>query len=114
MNSREAGTELDPVIHPVSRLRICAALKSAGATEGDGPDREMRFAGLRDLVGLSDATLSKQLGVLEDHGYISRHREYGSSRARDTVWVALTAAGANALSSHLRALREIADLAEED
>lgn len=113
MSADEPGAKLDPVIHPVNRLRICAALKSAGAVEGDGPDRDMRFSALRDLVGLSDATLSKQLGALETHNYISRHREYGASRAKDTVWVSLTATGAGVLSSHLCALQEIAKLAED-
>lgn len=112
MNRHEPSAELDPVIHPVNRLRICAALKSAGAVDAHGSHRQMRFAALCDLVGISDATLSKQLGVLESHGYISRHREYGSSRAGDTVWVRLTGTGSSALSRHLRALRTIADLAE--
>lgn len=101
------------MIHPVNRLRICAALKSAGAVDIQGSQRQMRFAALRDLVGLSDATLSKQLGALESHGYVSRHREYGSSRARDTVWVVLTSTGNTALSTHLHTLRKIADLAED-
>lgn len=106
---------LDPVIHPINRLRICTALKAAGATAGEGvPDREMKFAILRGLTELSDATLSKQLGILESHGYISRYREYGSSRAQDIVWVSLTLGGRRALSGHLVSLREIADLAEED
>lgn len=112
--STEPGRTLDSVIHPLNRLRICAALRAAGAVEGDGAGREMRFAALREVTGLSDATLSKQLGVLESHGYLSRHREYGSSRAKDTVWVALTAAGDAALQAHLAALREIAGPAEAE
>lgn len=104
---------LDPVIHPINRLKICATLKSAGAVEGDGPDREMKFAVLRDLVMLSDATLSKQLNALQSHGYISRHREYGSSRSKDIVWVSLTARGAGALTVHLHALRELAELSDD-
>lgn len=108
------GSGLDPVIHPINRLRICTALQAAGATEGEGvPDREMKFAVLRGLTELSDATLSKQLGVLESHAYITRHREYGSSRAKDIVWVSLTLAGRRALSGHVAALREIAGLADQ-
>lgn len=100
--------EIDPVIHPVNRLRICVGLQAAGATEGgEGPDREMRFSVLRDLAGLSDATLSKQLGVLESYGYITRHRDYGSKRAEDAVWISLSATGARALDGHLAALQEI-------
>lgn len=98
--------EFNPVIHPVNRLRICASLYAAGASDREG--HEMKFAVLRELTGLSAATLSKQLGTLESHGYISRHREYGSARAKDAVWVALTAQGQLAFDSHLAALREIA------
>lgn len=107
-------SEVDPVIHPVNRLRICATLKAAGAVESSETAREMKFAVLRELATLSDATLSKQLGVLESRGYIIRHREYGSSRAKDTVWVALTATGDAALQRHLTALKEITDIAQND
>ena len=98
---------IDPVIHPLNRLKICAALRAAGATEGD-VRREMRFARLREITELSDATLSKQLSALEEHGYITRFREYGSSRAKDTVWVTLTNAGLAAYRGHMDALRSIA------
>lgn len=108
------NAKIDPVIHPINRLRICATLDAAGATEGERhADREMKFAVLRDLVDLSDATLSKQLKALETHGYVRRFREYGSSRAKDTVWVSLTEAGGRALRGHLAALRQIADTVGE-
>ncbi len=74
----------------------------------------MKFAVLRELTELSDATLSKQLGALESHRYITRHREYGSTRAKDTVWVALTTTGDTALKRHLAALREIAEMTKDD
>ena len=99
---------IDPVIHPLNRLKICAALRAGGATEGT-TRREMRFSRLRDITDLSDATLSKQLNVLEEHGYISRFREYGSSRAKDTVWVMLTATGKSAFDAHLAALKSLAE-----
>ncbi|WP_115685970.1 transcriptional regulator [Corynebacterium senegalense] len=98
---------LDPVIHPINRLTICAALNAAGAVEGD-TRYEMKFARLREITKLSDATLSKQLGALEQAGYVTRFREYGSTRAKDTVWVTLTVQGQQALEGHLAALREIA------
>ena len=99
--------QLDPVIHPINRLRICAALKAGGATDGT-VRKEMKFAYLRELTDLSDATLSKQLTALEEHGYITRFREYGSSRAKDTVWVTLTGAGLAAYDAHIEALRQLA------
>lgn len=99
---------IDPVIHPLPRLQICATLFHAGAVETATSRQEMRFSGLKATTGLSDSALSKQLNALEEHGYITRFREYGSSRAKDTVWVTLTATGARAFEGHVRALQEIA------
>ncbi|KKO80372.1 transcriptional regulator [Corynebacterium sp. HMSC062A03] len=93
--------ELDPVIHPINRLKICAMLFSAGATDG----RQMKYSTLAELTELPADTLSKQLKHLEDRGYISRTREYGSTRAKDTVWVTLTTAGTHAYIRHVEALK---------
>ena len=68
----------------------------------------MKFAVLRDRTELSDATLSKQLGALESAGYVTRFRQYGTSRAKDSVWVALTESGKAAFGGHLAALKELA------
>ncbi|WP_291313640.1 transcriptional regulator [Corynebacterium sp. UBA2622] len=99
---------LDSVIHPVALLKICAALNAAGATEGE-TRYEMRFRRLRDLTGLSDASLSKHLAVLEDSGYVTRFREYGSTRAKGTVWVTLTAQVKEAFEAHVAALRQLVE-----
>ena len=106
--SRQAShqpPELDPVIHPINRLKICATLYSAGATEG----RQMKYGQLAELTELPADTLSKQLKHLEDHGYVSRAREYGSTRAKDAVWVALTEAGAQAYVQHVEALKAMTE-----
>ena len=103
---------LDPVIYPLPRLRICAALRRAGAIDGGAPPaggRQMRFAELRGVVEMSDSALSKHLSALERAGYLRRQREYASVRSRDVVWVSLTQAGMAALSSHLAELRSIAE-----
>ena len=97
----------NPVIHPINRLKICAALNAGGATEGEAR-YEMRFSTLRDATQLSDATLSKQLNALEEAGYVTRFREYGSTRAKDTVWVTLTKEGRAAFLSHVDALEALA------
>ncbi|QYH19324.1 transcriptional regulator [Corynebacterium aquatimens] len=99
----------DAVIHPLGRLKICAALFHSGATETAASRQEMRFTALKDATGLSDSALSKQLSALEEHGYITRFREYGSSRGKDTVWVTLTAAGVRAFEGHVAALQQIAE-----
>ncbi|MHA7726330.1 transcriptional regulator [Corynebacterium hesseae] len=106
--SRQAShqpPELDPVIHPINRLKICATLYSAGATEG----RQMKYGQLAELTELPADTLSKQLKHLEDHGYISRTREYGSIRAKDAVWVTLTEEGAQAYVQHVEALKAMTE-----
>ncbi|WP_257060790.1 transcriptional regulator [Corynebacterium kozikiae] len=106
-------SSLDPVLTPLARFKICAALNAFGAVESDpksgAPSKEMKFAKLRDATELSNASLSKHLGALEQVGYITRFREYGSTRAKDTVWVMLTAAGSAAFQSHWAALRELVE-----
>ena len=97
----------NPIIHPINRLKICAALNAAGAYEGE-VRYEMRFGTLRDATQLSDATLSKQLTALEEAGYITRFREYGSTRQKDTVWVTLTKEGRAAFLTHMDALEALA------
>ncbi|OFP67431.1 MarR family transcriptional regulator [Corynebacterium sp. HMSC074C01] len=97
--------ELDSVIHPINRLKICATLYSAGATDG----RQMKYSKLAELTGLPADTLSKQLKHLEDRGYISRTREYGSTRAKDAVWVALTETGTRAYVQHVEALQAMTE-----
>ncbi|MCI7455959.1 MAG: transcriptional regulator [Actinomyces urogenitalis] len=102
---------LDPVIHPLPRLRICAALRRSGAIDGDlhpASGMQMRFAELRESLGMSDSALSKQLGALEQAGYLRRQRDYASIRSRDVVWVSLTQEGLSAFEAHLEALRTIA------
>lgn len=98
--------ELNAVIYPLNRFKICAVLSGEGAVAGK-VRREMRFSALRDAVGITDTTLSKQLGTLQEHGYVERFREYGATRAKDTVWVMLTEEGKRAFDSHVEALREI-------
>ena len=102
-------SELDPVIHPLNRFKICATLNAFGATQGGEVNREMKFAMLRARTELSDASLSKQLVALEKAGYVTRFREYGTSRAKDSVWVALTEQGKIAFDGHLAALKELAE-----
>lgn len=101
---------LDPLIHPLPRLRVCAALRQADAVTGH---QQMRFAALREAVGLSDSALSKHLATLEGAGYLRRQRDYAAMRAKDVVWVSLTPQGLAAFEAHLRALAQIAGAAAD-
>lgn len=89
-------SDLDPVIHPAKRLRLAAVLAAHD---------EVRFAHLRDTLGLGDADLSRQLQVLEEAGYVRSRRSGrgpGSSR-----WIGFTPAGRRAYTAHVDALREV-------
>lgn len=90
---------LDDVIHSPVRLSVVAAL--SGVEKAD-------FKSLRDSIELSDSTLSKQLTVLEEAGYVEITKDRVGRRPR--TWARLTAAGHEALRGHLAALRAIANL----
>lgn len=80
------------------RLSIMAALRGVEKAE---------FSLVRDVVELSDATLSKQMSQLEEAGYLKVHKGFVGRRPR--TWLALTNSGRIALQSHLEVLREIAN-----
>jgi DNA-binding MarR family transcriptional regulator len=90
--------QLDDVIHSPVRLSVVAAL--AGVDKAD-------FKTLRDSIEVSDSTLSKQLTVLEAAGYVDIAKDRVGRRPR--TWVSLTPAGRSALTTHLHALRAIAE-----
>ena len=94
------SVELDPVIHPINRLQICALLANAD---------EMEFALLREELGVSDSVLSKQLKYLDEAGYLKIRKVPSSGRPRS--WYSLSASGYAAFQSHLAALRTIAAMA---
>jgi DNA-binding MarR family transcriptional regulator len=86
----------DPLIHPPHRLRICAALE---------PWDEYEFSALREVVGVSDSVLSKQLAILMDARYVAQRRATREGRQR--VSLRLTDEGRRAFAGHVRALRNI-------
>jgi DNA-binding MarR family transcriptional regulator len=91
--------DLDPLLHSPVRLSIVAALASVDEAE---------FGVVRDTVGLTDPTLSKQVSRLEDAGYVTVRKvavgRYARTRLR------LTRSGRAALGRHLDALRRISDV----
>jgi DNA-binding MarR family transcriptional regulator len=86
----------DELIHPATRLSIVALLAAA-----DWAD----FAFIRDQLGLSDSALSKQLGTLEDAGYVTIERPLSERRRR--VRARLTPLGRKRFAGHVAALRSI-------
>ncbi|PLS27762.1 Transcriptional regulator [Bifidobacterium parmae] len=99
---RGAGTvepRFDAVIHEPTRLRICGLLSSV---------REMRFADIREALGLSDAMCSRHLTTLAGDGYIALTKRPGESTRHMVTWAAITPEGRRALAGHLAALQAIA------
>lgn len=92
--------ELDPIVHPTHRLRICAMLAAGSAVE---------LGVIKDNLDLSASALSKQVATLVEAGYVRQERDRLDSRK---VWLSLTRRGAQAYRRHVRALREIVAAAE--
>lgn len=98
-------SRFDDVIHAPVRLRICGLLRQV---------EQMDFAVLRDTLDVSDATLSKHLKTLAEARYVSLSKAASVSRsdARRLTWITLTRAGRHAFDAHMRALQEIAGIAD--
>lgn len=94
------SAELDPVIHPTHRLKICAMLATAPSVE---------LSLVKDHVGLSASALSKQVAALVDAGYVRQDRTGKDSRR---VLLSLTKDGQKAYRRHVQALRDIVASAE--
>ena len=90
------AADLDPVIHPTNRLRICALLNAA---------QEVEFGTLQKEIGVSASVLSKQLAHLQEAGYVEQRRVLTDSRHH--VWLKLTRSGRSAYARHIAALRAI-------
>lgn len=83
--------------HPV-RFSIMALLAAADRAE---------FGFVRDQVEVNDSVLSKQVGALQDAGYVKLHKGYVDNRAR--TWLSLSGKGRRTFERHMSALREIAE-----
>jgi len=92
-------TELDPLIHVPTRLKIVATL--AALPDGDA----LSFTRLQDMLALTPGNLIIQLRKLEDAGYLASKKTRNGSAQKTTV--ALTSQGRAALSAYTRALRDL-------
>lgn len=90
------NARFDELIHPATRLSVVALLAAADWAE---------FAFIRDQLELSDSALSKQLGTLEEAGYVTIERPLSERRRR--VRARLTALGRERYAGHVAALRQI-------
>lgn len=101
MKARRIVAEFDEVIHAPVRLRIVGLLRRMA---------EVEFAVVRDALGVSDATLSKNVRQLVQAGYVVVRKDSSPNRidARRLTWLGLTEDGRRALEGHLAALVDIA------
>lgn len=99
-------SELDPIIHQPTRLRIMAAL--VGLDEGD----KAEFTFLRDLLDLSDGNLSTHLQRLEEVGYVKVEKGFVGRRPKTWVWV--TPQGRAAFAAYVDALERILSQSEKE
>jgi DNA-binding MarR family transcriptional regulator len=90
--------ELDEQLVAPARLKLMTTLTAVSEAE---------FATVREALDVSDSVLSKHLSVLEDLGYLRRHK--GVYHGRRTTWISLTSRGRRALSGHVAALRALID-----
>lgn len=88
----------DELVHQPHRLRICVLLSAA---------EEMSFQALCEELDISMPTLSKQLKMLTDAGYVTTSKS--RARGRPATWARLTKPGYAALQGHLAALRKLAE-----
>ncbi|PPK67016.1 transcriptional regulator [Actinokineospora auranticolor] len=92
-------SELDPVIHALPRLSLCAALSA-------GPGW-VEFAVAREATGLSDSAVSKHSRALEDSGYLEIRK--GTVGRRPRTWLRLTPLGERRFRDHVQALHRMLD-----
>jgi len=97
MSGQHPRHRLDDLLTNGVRLSLVAAL--------DGLDKA-EFALVRDAVEVSDSELSKQVATLEAAGYVRVDK--GKVGRRPRTWLSITAGGASAYRTHLKALRDIA------
>jgi DNA-binding MarR family transcriptional regulator len=90
---------IDPVIHPLPRLSICALL--AGGVDW------VEFKVVRDSTELSDSMLSKHSRALEEAGYLEIRK--GAAGRRPRTWFRLTDQGKKAYRGHVEALRRMTE-----
>jgi DNA-binding MarR family transcriptional regulator len=93
------SSELDPLIHVPTRLKIVATL--AALPDGDA----LSFTRLQDMIGLTPGNLIIHLRKLEEADYISSQQTGRGSGKKTTV--ALTKKGRAALGAYIQALRDL-------
>lgn len=93
----EPASHLDPLIHPLPRLSICALLAA-------GP-RWIDFRTVRESTGLSDSMISKHTRTLQEAGYLEVRK--GGAGRRPRTWFRLTSLGRKQYQAHVDELQRL-------
>lgn len=86
----------DELIHAPTRLAVMSLLAASEWAD---------FKFIRDTVGMSDSTTSKQLCLLEEAGYVEIRKGFVGKRPRTSA--RLTPAGRRAFEGHVARLQEM-------
>jgi DNA-binding MarR family transcriptional regulator len=92
-------SEINPIIHQPTRLKIVSALVSL--EEGTRVD----FSYLLNLLSLSEGNLSTHLRVLEKEGLISTSKEFVKRRPKTWIWI--TDNGRKEFENYVKELEQI-------
>jgi DNA-binding MarR family transcriptional regulator len=90
---------LNETIHQTVRLRIMAVLVTLG------PDEEVEFTYLRDLLEVTDGNLGAHLRKLEEAGYVTLNKLFVERKPR--TFVSATVEGRRVFDAHVAALESI-------
>ena len=90
---------LNETIHQPVRLRIMAALVTLG------PDEEVDFTYLRNLLEVTDGNLGAHLRKLEDSGFININKLFVERKPR--TFISASTEGRKVFDEHVAALEEI-------
>jgi len=93
---RHPRHRLDSQLSGAVRLSIMATLVTV---------EDIEFGALRDVVEVTDSTLSKQLAALESIDYVQIKKGYYGKRPR--TWVSCSATGRRSYDNHVRALEQV-------
>jgi DNA-binding MarR family transcriptional regulator len=88
--------ELDELVHQRVRLGILAVLHEA---------ERVAFTTLSEILGLTPGNLSRNLRMLEEHGYVGIEKTFEGKRPR--TWIQATPEGLAALEREATALRDL-------
>jgi DNA-binding MarR family transcriptional regulator len=94
-----ASPELDPIIHPASRLRLVTALAALG------PEEDISFSQLQEHLGMTVGNLSSHLDKLQRASYLTISKTFLDRRPMTLI--RLSPRGWEAFGTYLTNLNQL-------